>query len=203
MCDIRPHWVSYAVRAAIAALAFVVWVICLVKFDGFFVWLIAAGFVAALVRLAAQLVPWWFTCFAVTSERVIVRRGVVAQHGIEIPLDRINTVFFEQTALERILGAGDLVVESASEQGRQVFKDIAHPNQVQQIIYQAKEQLQEREHRRQGEAIAREFGPSKFTQPTSIGHEVKQLWNLCQSGAITKVEYETLKARLINPQPDL
>ncbi len=200
MLDIRPHWVSFVVRAATAGLAVVVWLLTVVLLHRFFVVVATVALAAALIRLAVVLVPWWFTCFAVTSERVIVRKGVIAQHGVEIPLDRINTVFFEQSVVERLVGAGDLIVESASEQGRQVFHDIAHPNEVQQVVYQAKEQLQAREHQRQGAAIAKEFGPSKFTQPNSIGFEVRQLWTLCQSGAITQHEYETLKARLINPE---
>lgn len=197
MIDIRPHWVTFANPAALAFVGFILWCLAAMNFDGFFVKALGFLFLVTLFRLGLALVPWYCTCFAVTSERIIVRKGVFAKHGVEIPLDRINTVFFEQTVVERLLKAGDLIVESASESGRQTFENISHPNDVQQMIYRAKEMFQEREHQRQGAAIAKEFGPSPFTQPTSVGHELKQLWALCQSGGITQEEYETLKASVI------
>ena len=44
-------------------------------------------------------------------------RGVLAKQGIEIPLERVNTVFFNQAIFERMLGAGDLTIESGGETG--------------------------------------------------------------------------------------
>ena len=62
---------------------------------------------------------------------MISRSGVVAKTGIEIPLDRINTVFFNQSFFERIIGAGDLGIESAGEGGRENFSDVRKPALVQ------------------------------------------------------------------------
>ena len=70
-----------------------------------------------------------------TTDRVIYRSGVIAKHGIEIPLQRINTIFFSQRIFERLLGLGDLKIESASETGAQVFEDIRSPDKVQHDIY--------------------------------------------------------------------
>ena len=63
---------------------------------------------------------------------------------MEIPLEAINDVRFEQTMFERILGAGDLIIQSASESGRNVFKDIHDPEQVQRTIYHQGELNQQR-----------------------------------------------------------
>ena len=84
-------------------------------------------------------IKWTSENFVVTTERVIHRSGVVAKSGIEIPLDRINTVFFNQSLFERLLGAGDLGVESAGEGGQQTFAAVRKPNLVQQEIYRAME----------------------------------------------------------------
>jgi uncharacterized membrane protein YdbT with pleckstrin-like domain len=96
--------------------------------------------VALLVALALgwfllRLVAWRTTNFVVTTERCIYRSGVLRKSGIEIPLDRINTVFFSQTFFERLLRAGDLAIESAGENSRQNFSDVYDPIGVQSTIW--------------------------------------------------------------------
>ena len=59
-----------------------------------------------------------------------------AKSGIEIPLERINSVHFTQTIIERILGAGDLMIESGSEQGQQRFTDVRNPDRVTKVIHE-------------------------------------------------------------------
>ena len=49
------------------------------------------------------------------------------------PLEAINDVRFGR-GLDRIIGAGTLVVQSASEAGRQVFDHIRNPEEVQRTI---------------------------------------------------------------------
>ena len=69
---------------------------------------------------------WWVTSnFVVTTSRVIHREGFIAKRSMEIPLDKINDVRFEQGLFERIVGAGTLVIQSASETGRNEF--VVHP----------------------------------------------------------------------------
>ena len=75
----------------------------------------------------------------ITTDRLIYRHGVLSKHGIEIPLDRVNTVFFSQSILERMVGSGDLVIESAGEIGRQDFSNVRKPSAVQNEIYKQME----------------------------------------------------------------
>ena len=58
------------------------------------------------------------TYFVVTSRRVIYRSGVVSKRGVEIPLERINNINFHQRLIDRIIGAGDLDIESAGKDGQ-------------------------------------------------------------------------------------
>ena len=53
----------------------------------------------------------------VTTDRLIHRHGVLAKHGIEIPLERVNNVLFSQRLFERVLGAGDLIFRQATVKG--------------------------------------------------------------------------------------
>ena len=102
------------------------------------------GFSGVLVLVALgwaglTYLEWVTTNFVITTDRLIYRHGVLAKHGIEIPLDRVNTVFFSQSILERMVGSGDLVIESAGEMGRQNFSNVRKPSAVQNEIYKQME----------------------------------------------------------------
>jgi uncharacterized membrane protein YdbT with pleckstrin-like domain len=70
----------------------------------------------------------------VTNHRVIYREGVVARIGVEIPISRVNNVNFHQSFIERLVGAGDLLIESGGEDGQSRFANIRDPEEVQNII---------------------------------------------------------------------
>jgi len=92
-----------------------------------------------LIVALPRWIRWWFTHYVITNERVIVRRGFIARQGKEIPLEVINDVAFAQTMIERILRSGDLLIESAGEQGQSRFSDIPDPEAVQSMIYRLRE----------------------------------------------------------------
>ncbi len=82
---------------------------------------------------------WWFTKFVLTNERLIMRKGIIARRGVEIPLEVINDVLFSQTVFERLLGFGDLIIESAGEQGQSRFSNIPRPEEFQSELYRVRE----------------------------------------------------------------
>ena len=102
-------------------------------------WLIGGGLVLWLAAAARPLLRWWFTNYVLTSERIIVRIGMVARSGVEIPLENITNVLFSQSVTERLLGYGDVKVESAGREGRTELGDIPHPEGFQSEVYRARE----------------------------------------------------------------
>jgi uncharacterized membrane protein YdbT with pleckstrin-like domain len=144
-----------------------------------------------VVWLALKYFQWQFTYFVVTDDRVIFRTGVLAKRGVEIPLERINNINFFQGIWERVIGAGDLDIESAGQEGQSHFEDVRHPDGVQQEIY------------RQMEANARE--QASWSQPqsrpaagASIPEQIEQLAALRDKGHITIEEFEVKKAALLD-----
>jgi membrane protein YdbS with pleckstrin-like domain len=114
--DLRPHWLFLvpsggALFAALigSLLIFVGWQPTGSMYD-------ILRIVCALVVLgtagwfALTYLKWTTTNFVLTSDRLISRVGIFAKEGLEIPLERINTVFSSQSVFERIVGAGDLWV---------------------------------------------------------------------------------------------
>ena len=107
--DMHPHWWKLVPISILLAVVIIGGLAVLVAAGSGIGWLIARVVVAIVVlatlaAFATRYARWTTTEFVVTTERVISRTGVLAKSGIEIPLDRINTVFFEQQPFERILG---------------------------------------------------------------------------------------------------
>jgi len=112
-------------------------------------WLRVAVAVLAVLLLARfalwPLVVWLTTSYVVTDRRLITRVGVIARRGRDMPLSRINDVTFEHSGLlERVLGCGTLVVESAGERGQLVLRDVPRVEEVQRDVYRLAEQDEDR-----------------------------------------------------------
>jgi uncharacterized membrane protein YdbT with pleckstrin-like domain len=112
----------------------------------------AIGVVAVVFVMVWLIVPvlrWRTTTYELTTKRLRTRYGILTRKGRDIPLTRINDVSFEKGLLDRVLGAGRLVVESAGEHGQIVLRDIPHVADVQATLYRLVEDEQQRLERNQ------------------------------------------------------
>lgn len=147
----RPHW-KELVRPALVLLVtcpLATYLATIVPDGAAQGWLrLAVLVVAVLVLLRWTLWPflnWLTTSYVVTDRRLITRIGVITRHGRDMPLSRVNDVTFEHGGiLERMLGCGTLVVESAGERGQLVLRDVPRVEEVQRDVYQLAEADAER-----------------------------------------------------------
>lgn len=98
----------------------------------------AVAVVAALILVRWTVWPfvvWWNTVYAITTRRLVIREGVFAREGHDMPLTRLNDVSFSHSFWERLLGCGTLVIESAGEHGQIELADIPKIEQVQRTLY--------------------------------------------------------------------
>lgn len=192
--DLHPHWEFFVKSGATLVAAVVIGAWVAFGWDGAPGWIEAAvgvGVLLALLWFGSTYAKWATTNFVVTTDRLIYRHGVLAKHGIEIPLERVNTVFFSQSILERMVGSGDLVIESAGEMGRQNFSNVRKPSAVQNEIYRQMEQNENRKFDRIGARTAEPV-------PTaSIPEQIQQLDALRQQGVLTDAEFQAKKADLL------
>lgn len=138
--DMRPHWWFFAPQLCGAIPVVALFVLAATVHGDLRT--VAYSFAAAVALiwafwLGVRLLRWQTTHVVVTSDRLIYRSGVLAKHGLEIPLERVNDIAFHRSLWERLIGAGNLVIESAGERGQQLFTDIPHPDSVQQTISRA------------------------------------------------------------------
>ena len=136
--DLHPHWWFFAKPVAALIVSIVLGIVALTQ-DGDLGDALKAISIVLIVVTALWTVyrylKWATTNFVITSDRVIYRSGIIAKNGIEIPLERVNNVLFNQSIFERMIGAGDLLIESGGEDGKQRFTDIRGPERVQNLIH--------------------------------------------------------------------
>jgi uncharacterized membrane protein YdbT with pleckstrin-like domain len=185
--DLNPHWWYFSkhILTGIPLALALVGVLALDddarKYLGY-VW--GALAIVWAIWLFLKFLSWRFTHFVVTSDRVIYRHGVLAKRGVEIPLERINNINFEQRIFERIIGAGDLQIDSAGKEGQSYFTDIRHPDGVQQEIYR---QMEGYDKKKAGWSAPK----------TSASDELEKLAGLRDKGVISAEEFEAKKADLL------
>jgi uncharacterized membrane protein YdbT with pleckstrin-like domain len=191
--DLRPHWWFLVPRLALQVFVLVVAILVLVRIDVAAVQvLMGIGVLASLVYFGIRYAQWATTNFVVTTDRVIYRSGVLAKSGIEIPLERINTVVFNQGIFERMLGAGDLEIESAGATPSH-FYDIRKPDIVQAEIYRQMEGNENRKFDRLGGHVDRLNTGSNL----SVAEQLEKLDGLRGRGVISEEEFEVQKAAVL------
>ncbi len=148
--DLHPHWSQLVVPVLVLL------VVC--GLGGY-------GFAAAPHGSAHRIVQWvvlgvavvlilWFTVlpylrwlttrYVLTTDRLILRTGIVARHGRDVPLNRVNDVSFSENLLERLLRSGSLVIESAGERGQITLANVPRVEHVQRELYRMVEDNQRR-----------------------------------------------------------
>lgn len=147
---LHPHWKTMlgpATALALVALVAVALVIMIPAGRLAGPLRIAVGAVAvaaALIWFAAPLLRWQTTTYELTTRRLRLRRGVLSRSGRDFPLTRISDVSFSHGIVDRMLGCGRLVVESAGEHGQLVLDEIPRVQQVQAMLFQLVEDEQAR-----------------------------------------------------------
>jgi uncharacterized membrane protein YdbT with pleckstrin-like domain len=200
--DLRPHWWYITPASVYLGLAVLLGLVALLNDwpDAGKV-LIGLVVLVALGYFAKRYSEWATTNFVVTNERVVSRMGVVAKKGIEIPLERINNINFFQGLWERIIGAGDLEIQSAGESGTTRFSNVRHPDGVQQEVYRQMEHDATRDAGRGAEAVGRAVVDAMEHQgaqgPQTVPEQIEALARLRDQGHITPAEYEKKKAELL------
>jgi uncharacterized membrane protein YdbT with pleckstrin-like domain len=192
--DLRPHPIALVMPAVVTIVGFVAasWLTAKTDVADWVWWVL---FLILLVLYPVpKLIAWLTSNFAVTSDRVIHRQGFIAKRSMEIPLEAINDVRFEQGILDRMVGAGTLVISSASEFGRNTFDDIRHPEAVQKVIYEQGESNKKRMY--QGSAAGQGPPPPPPAAPSATT-ELERLARLRADGVLSEEEFQVQKAKIL------
>jgi uncharacterized membrane protein YdbT with pleckstrin-like domain len=188
--DLHPHWwfLVLPIAAVVLSIAAAVSTMAVTEVDttgrtvAGWASLVALGISA--IWLVIRYSRWLTTHFVITNRRIIFRTGLVTKRGIEVPIDRVNTVHFRQGVFERIVGAGDLLVESGGESGQQRFTDIRQPDRIQRVIHAQMDVS----HMRPGDHGA-----------IDVAGQLERLESMLMRGTLTVEEFDRQKQKLLGP----
>jgi len=181
--DVHPHWstltVPAVVVAALLALTGVLsshhWLHGIAASLSLIVWLIA------LAWAGVHVIAYLTTRLTVTNLRIIFVTGVLTRKTSEIQLDRVTNTSTRRTLFERLVGSGDLVVESAGKDGQDYFHHVPRPDHIRQTI---------------SSLLVRTQAPS--TSAASVADQLERLSQLHRAGSLSDAEFAAAKARLLN-----
>jgi uncharacterized membrane protein YdbT with pleckstrin-like domain len=124
--------------------------------------------------------------FVLTNHRVIQQQGILSKRSMDSRLDKINNIEHRQSLWGRLLGYGDVEIDTASETGICRFNNVAHPLEFKRAILTAAEQY------RTGSGV-----PLAVASGPSGAERMRQLKALLDDGLISKEEFEVKRKELL------
>ena len=137
---LHPHWWTFAKPSVIVVLGLIfAWMAGrIATTNEWYESVLQTAFLAlallGVFGLIARFASWRTTHFVVTTHRVIYQKGILGRQRLEIPLQRVNNVMFEQSIFERLVNCGDVIVESGGDDREVRFDNTRDPEQVQSRI---------------------------------------------------------------------
>ncbi len=190
----RQHWIKLTIP-------FLVWLLVTIVM---LLWL-HNGIALAVILLTAiypaiEYINWKYNLWAVTNLRVIDENGFFTRYSKESPLEKINNVEYDQPLLGRILGYGNLDIQTAAEMGETKYELLYKPKLLKDTITQAQEEYKKTQINSQAFQLAEAIAKTTVAAVPSqkmIADELQKLFDLFQKGAITKEEYDLQKRKLL------
>jgi membrane protein YdbS with pleckstrin-like domain len=147
--------------------------------------------VAALIGvvLAWKLFVLRANEYVLTNHRVIRNTGILSQQSMDSRLDKVNNIEHRQSLWGRLLNFGDVEIDTASETGAAVFRNISHPLEFKRAIVAAAE-----EYRSAGRGG---YMPVMPAAGPSGAERLRQLQALFDDGLISREEYEAKRQQLL------
>lgn len=128
--------------------------------------------------------------YVLTDRRIIKQTGILNRSSVDSWLEKVNNVEHRQTIWGRILGFGDVVVDTASETGSTVFPSINAPIEFKRAIIDAVQRYRER-------FTQAPAGYAPASVAPSPAQRLRELKSLLDDGLISAEEYETARRRAL------
>jgi len=146
---------------------------------------LALGLLGALWLLARWL-RWTTTRVVLTTERLMTSRGILGKKHWQVGLERIHDISCAQTLFERILAAGDLVVDTGGDRGH-VIADLPRPFRMQNEIYEAMDS-----------STVASATRAMDRRDLTIPEQIQKLDELRERGVISDSEFDVKKTQLLD-----
>jgi membrane protein YdbS with pleckstrin-like domain len=151
---------------------------------------LALGFAGlAAMLLAARSIRARNDEFVVTDRRVLRSVGLLSKEHEQAPIEKIQDITVTQGLIGRLLGYGDVSLETASERGTLVFPMIAEPEAFRTAIWG----------RPRPDAAPPAGGPPAPPSPaTATAARLEELENLRRKGMVSEAEYAGKRREILS-----
>lgn len=149
---------------------------------------VAAGAVALVLAGMAlvKLIVIRSHDYVLTNRRVVLEEGIFSRRSMDASLGKVNNVEHRQTLWGRLLGYGNVEIDTASETGTTRFNGISRPLEFKRAILSAVEG-----YRVLGSA------PPPAAAGLSPAEKIRQLKGLLDEGLISPQEFEAKRQELL------
>jgi hypothetical protein len=129
--------------------------------------------------------------YILTNQRLIHQEGLLAKRSIDSYLSKINNIEYSQTFWGRLLGFGDLCIDTANADEPSVFPRIADPLGFKRAISAAAEAYLAAGGRPAPPTVAAAAAPSG-------AERLRQLKGLLDDGLISQAEFDAKRKQLLD-----
>jgi membrane protein YdbS with pleckstrin-like domain len=123
---IRPTFFKVGAFYAWAALMTTIATIVIANLGGRFIWVLGVGLVLFAIPLYQHL-KWNNIRYILTNTKLEIEQGIFEKTSRYLSLWHIQNVTVNESLLERMLGIGDVLIDSASTTDKMVLKKIRYP----------------------------------------------------------------------------
>ena len=125
---------------------------------------------------------------------MIVENGIFSFGSVECPLDKINNVACSQSILGRIIGFGNVEIQTAAGHGATVYINAKHP----QLLKERITTMQGEYKKFNGKEEAKAYGnllldAHNNSDCISVATELEKIFQLKEKGALTDEEFQNIK----------
>ena len=189
--ETKPHWFTLIVPFLVMLAGSIMGII-----------IGSYGYIAVIVLIgyfAFKIVQRNNNLWAVTNLRVIDEYGVFSNNSKESPLDKINNVSYRQSFLGKMLGYGNVQIQTAAEIGSSTYFAVENPKELKDTITHMQEEYKQYQIKTQATELANVIlSGHQQTNRTDVASELEKLFELKQKGILTEVEYNLRKTKILN-----
>ncbi|MFY9263614.1 MAG: PH domain-containing protein [Actinomycetaceae bacterium] len=91
--------------------------------------IVGTSVILVLVVFGYPWLQWITSTYTITNRRVITRSGIITKTGHDIPLSGISNVAYERGFMDRLSGAGTIILETSADNPLQLH-DVPKVEQV-------------------------------------------------------------------------
>lgn len=206
----RQHWVAlrdeilYSIGWLLLMIVLVPWLDF--PLDEWIGWIATAAW---LFLAGSGVARWVSTELILTNKRVIFRTGVLSKSGYEVANSQIQHAGYRQSGLQRMVGAGDLLIDAPAAGGKSVVSDVDQPQHLAGIVTGTLESPPARSSRLPGAPTERTPQPERPARSTespprqgslSRAEQLDIIARLHAEGKLSDEEFVVEKARILKSE---